>query len=79
MLKYSNEEYKANLTEDQGILIDAVTQYGKDKLMEIGTPQFNDLAKDISNNTEIGDEISDYIDDLSPTNYISRGRGGMSR
>lgn len=79
MLKYSNEEYKANLTEDQGILIDAVTQYGKDKLMEIGDPQFNDLAKDISNNTEIDDEISDYIDDLSPTNYISRGRGGMSR
>lgn len=76
MLKYDkNGSYRANLTEDQGRLIDAITKYSSRSARADGHP---DLAKSME---EVGISLSirEDIQSLTPQNPKGRGGGGRGR
>ena len=76
MLKYDkNGSYRANLTEDQGRLIDAITKYSSRSARADGHP---DLAKSME---EVGISLSirEDIQSLTPKNPNGRGGGGRGR
>lgn len=74
MLKYDKEDgYRAELTEKQERLIDAVAKYGARWAREDGFP---DLAKEMDEHIGISKGIQEDIQELTPKR--SRGRGGMS-
>ena len=72
MLKYDNENgYGADLTEEQGRLIDAIAKYGARWASTDGHP---DLAKAMNEQIGISEGIQEDIQALTPE--IPRGRGG---
>ena len=73
MLKYSEGDYKASLTEQQSRLIDAIANYGAYWAEQDG---FSDFAKTMQEKIGISKGMQDFIDRLTPNK--NRGRGGMS-
>lgn len=73
MLKYSDDDYRASLTEQQGRLIDAIAKYSEYWTEYDG---FNDLAEDIRKHIGISKGIQSEINELMPKK--NRGRDGMS-
>ena len=73
MLKYSDDDYKASLTEQQGRLIDAIAKYSEYWAKYDG---FDDLAEDIRKHIGISKGIQNEINELMPKR--NRGRGDMS-
>ena len=74
MLKYDNEDgYGADLTEEQGRLIDAVAKYGSRYAKADG---HLDLAKEMDEKVSISRGIQEDIQELTPKR--SRGRGDIS-
>ncbi len=69
MLKYSNGDYKASLTEQQSRLIDAIAKYSEHWANVDGYP---DLAEDMRTHIGISDGIKDEIKELMPK---KRSRG----
>lgn len=63
MLKYSENEYKANLTEQQNHLIDAISNYSERLVNMDG---YSDLAEDIRTHVGISSEIQDELKELIP-------------
>ncbi len=63
MLKYAKGDYKADLTEKQSRLIDAIAKYSECWAIEDGYP---DLAEDIKKHISISDGIQDEIKKLMP-------------
>ncbi|MCM1316533.1 MAG: plasmid recombination protein [Alistipes senegalensis] len=71
MLKYSERDYKASLTEQQSRLIEAIAKYSERWANLDGYP---DLAEDIRTHISISDGIQDEIKELMP----KRRSRGMS-
>lgn len=69
MLKYSDGDYKASLTEQQSRLIDAIAKYSERWANSDGYP---DLAEDMRTHIGISDGIQDEIKELTPK---KRSRG----
>lgn len=63
MLKYSEHEYKANLTEQQKRLIDAISNYSERLANMEG---YSDLAEDIRTHVSISGGIQDELKELMP-------------
>lgn len=78
MLKYSKkEQYKANLTDEQGTLIDAIEKYGENLMRK---DNLNDLADDIFSNVGLCKSIKDEMEKLNPIEKNQNYEyGGMSR
>lgn len=68
MLKYSDGDYKARLTEQQSLLIDAIARYSERWANLDG---YSDLAEDMRTHIGISDGIQDEIQKLMP----KRSRG----
>ena len=70
-LRYSEGDYKANLTDKQARLIDAVSNYARDWAEHDGFPE---IAKEIDTKISISKGIQNHIDDLMPKQQQRQAR-----
>lgn len=85
MLKYDKGEYKANLTDKQGEVVDAVAEYAKDWIeRDLGNCQETEVMKaEIDGQVELSKGIKDYMTpdypDLLYYKGGDKGRGFYSK